>query len=148
MTEQEPIKIVIPVEEDPPLKAEQQKTNVGNLAKSTGLKAAAAAKVAAEKAWQSETGRKAARKLQDASDRGIRYVGTRMADTAEQQAKQTAAAMQQRIKETDIQNEAKVGLVSGLRWLSGQLAELAQRMGPDEPQEKSPDDINQPGEKS
>lgn len=145
MTDQEPIKIIIPIEEEPPLKSQQEKTTVGDVAKNTGLKAAAAAKVAAEKAWQSETGRKAAKKLQEVSDRGIRYVGTRMADTAEQQAKQTAATVQQRIKETDFQQEAKVGVVGGLRWLSGQLAELAQRMGPGEPKEKSPTDQDQPG---
>lgn len=145
MTEQEPIKIVIPIEEEPPLKTEQLKTGAGSVAKNAGLKAAAVAKVAAEKAWQSETGRKAAKKLQEASDRGIRYVGTRMADTAEQQAKQTAAAVQQRIKETDLQQEAKVGLASGLHWLSSQISELAGRMGPGEPKEKDPTDNNQPG---
>jgi len=145
MTEQEPIKIVIPVEEEPPLKTEQPKTGAGSVAKSAGLKAAEVAKSAAEKAWQSETGRKAAKKLQEASDKGIRYVGTRMADTAEQQAKQTAASVQQRIKETDLQKEAKVGLVSGLHWLSSQLSELAGRMGPDEPKEKGPADKDQPG---
>jgi len=145
MTEQEPLKIVIPVEEEPPLKAERQKTNASSIAKDTGLKAAAAAKIAAEKAWQSETGRKAAKKLQEVSDRGIRYMGTRMADTAEQQAKQTAASVQQRIKETDLQQEAKGGLVTGLNWLSSQLSELATRMGPGAPKEKGPTDNNQPG---
>ena len=138
MTEQEPLKIVIPIEEEPPLKSEHLKTNAGSVAKDTGRKAAVAAKLAADKAWQSETGRKAAKKLQEVSDRGIRYVGTRMADTAEQQAKQTAASVQQRIKETDLQQEAKVGVVSGLQWLSSQLSELAARMGPGEPKEKSP----------
>ncbi len=145
MTEQEPIKIIIPIEEEPPMKSERLKTSAGSAAKSAGLKAAAVAKVAAEKAWQSDTGRKAAKKLQETSDRGIRYVGTRMADSAEQQAKQTAAAVQQRIKETDIQQEAKVGFASGLHWLSSQLSELASRMGPGEPKEKGPTDNNQPG---
>ncbi|MDX1417345.1 MAG: hypothetical protein R3293_24275, partial [Candidatus Promineifilaceae bacterium] len=83
MTDQEPIKIVIPVEEEPPMKTEQTRSNAGSVAKNTGRKAAAAAKVAAEKAWQSETGRKAAKKLQEIGDRGVRYVGNRMADTAE-----------------------------------------------------------------
>jgi hypothetical protein len=145
MTEQEPLKIIIPVEEEPPMKSEHLQTGAGEVTKNAGRKAAVAAKAAAEKAWQSETGRKAAKKLQETGDRGIRYVGTRMADTAEQQAKQTAASVQQRIKETDIQQEAKVGLVSGLRWLSAQLSELASRVGPGEPHEKSPTDNNQPG---
>jgi len=144
MSEQEPIKIIIPVEEDPPLKVERVSTNPSTVAKDTGRKAAVAAKGLAEKAWKSETGRKATKKLQEVSDRGVRYVGTRMADTAEQQAKQTAATLQERITETDWQQEAKVGLVSGLKWLSSQLVEVAERVGPGEPKEKSPADSELP----
>ncbi len=144
MTEQEPIRIVIQ-EEDLPLKVETPKSSPNTVAKVTGRKAAAAAKIAAEKAWNSEAGRKAAKKLQEVSDRGIRYVGTRMADAAEEQAKQTAVSVQERIKQTDWQEEAKGGLVGGLKWLSAQVAELADRVGPGEPQEKSPADLDQPG---
>jgi len=143
MSEEERIKIIIPVEEEPAMKAERIPSTPRNVARDTGLKAAAVAKVAAEKAWKSETGRKAAKKLQEVSDRGIRYVGTRMADTAEQQAKQTAAAMQERLRDTDWQEEAKTGLVGGLKWISDQVSDLAQRVGTDEPQEKSPTDIDQ-----
>jgi hypothetical protein len=147
MSEEEPIKIVI-VDEEPPLKADPHAANTQSAVADTGKKAAVIAKVALEKAWNSETGRKAAKKLQEASDRGIRYVGTRMADAAEEQAKQTAAAVQQRVRETDWQEEAKVGLVSGLKWLSAQAAELAGRVTADKPEEKSPADNDQPGRKS
>ena len=147
MTEQEPIKIIIPIEEDPPLKVERVSSDPKSVAKDTGRKAAVAAKVAADKAWNSETGRKAAKKLQEVSDRGIRYVGTRMADSAEQQAKQTAASVQERIKEMDWQEEAKVGLVGGLKWLSDQVTDLAGRVDPAEPKEKSPTDIEQSSKK-
>ena len=143
MNEQEPIKIIIPVEEEPPLKAERAASTPRTVAKDAGSKAAVAAKVAAGKAWNSDAGRKAAKKLQEVSDRGIRYVGTRMADSAEQQAKQTAAAMQDRLRETDWQKEAKVGLVGSLKWLSEQVAGLADRVGPGEPKEKSPTDLDQ-----
>ena len=143
MNEQEPLVIIIPVEEEPPLKAERVTSTPKAVARDTGRKAAVVAKVAAEKAWKSEAGRKAAKKLQQVSDRGIRYVGTRMADTAEQQAKQTTAAMQDRLRETDWQEEAKVGLVGGLKWLSAQVSELAERVGPGEPKEKSPTDLDQ-----
>lgn len=146
MSEQEPIKIIIPVEEDPPLKAERVSADPASLAKDTGRKAAVVAKGLAAKAWNSETGRAAARKLQEASDRGVRYVGTRVADAAEEQAKQRAAVVQERIKETDWQQEAKIGLVGGLKWLSSQLAEAAQRVGPGEPNEKDPTDIDQSNE--
>ena len=144
MSEQETIKIIIE-DEDPPLKADQGKSASKSVASGAGRKAAVVAKAAADKAWNSETGRKAAKKLQEASDRGIRYVGTRMADAAEEQAKQTAAAVQDRVRNADWQEEAKVGLVGGLGWLSAQVAELAERFGPDEAQEKSPTDLDQPG---
>ena len=142
MSEQEPIRIIIE-EEDLPLKVERETSTPKSVATDTGRKAAGVAKVAAAKAWNSDAGRAAAKKLQEVSDRGIRYVGTRMADAAEEQAKQTAASVQERIKETDWQEEAKVGLAGGLKWLSAQVTELAGRVGPGEPQEKSPTDLDQ-----
>lgn len=144
MSEQEPLKIIIE-DEETPLKAEQPDSAPRTVAKEAGRKAAVVAGAAAKKAWNSETGRKAAKKLQEVSDRGIRYVGTRMADAAEEQAKQTAAAVQERMKNADWQEEAKAGLVSGLKWLSSQVADLAQRVTVDERQEKSPTDQDQPG---
>ena len=143
MNEQEPIKIVIPVEEGPPLKVEPASSTTKTEARNTGRKAAVVAKAAADKAWNSEIGRKAAKKLQEVSDRGVRYVGTRMADSAEQQAKQTAAAVQERLRETDWQEEARVGLVGGLKWLSEQVADLAGRVDPVDSKDKSPDDLDQ-----
>ena len=142
MSEQEPIRIVIQ-EEDLPMKVEREISSPKAVARDTGRKAAGAAKVVAAKAWNSDAGRTAAKKLQEVSDRGIRYVGTRMADAAEEQAKQTASAVQERFKETDWQAEAKVGLVGGLKWLSAQVSELAERVGPGEPKEKSPTDLDQ-----
>jgi hypothetical protein len=144
MSEQEPIIIIIE-EEDPPMKADQGQSNPKSVASGAGRKAAVVAKAAADKAWKSETGRKAAKKLQEASDRGIRYVGTRMADAAEEQAKVTAAAVQERVKNADWQEEAKTGLAGGLTWLSSQVAELADRFGPGAAEEKSPTDLDQPG---
>ncbi len=141
MTEQEPIKIVIPVEEDdPPLKVEKSASGAKTAAYDASKKIAGLAKDAAQRAAQSEAGRKAAGKFQEATDRGVRAVGTRMADTAEDQARQTMEAMQERLKEADWEKEAKTGLASGLQWISGQLGELSERFTPEEPQEKTPDD--------
>ncbi len=143
MSEQEPIKIVIPVEEDPPLKVEEPAAGAKTAASDASRKIAGLAKDAAQRASQSEAGRKAAAKAQEVSDRGVRYVGTRLADTAEDQAKQTVEAVQQRLKETDWEKEAKVGLASGLRWVSGRLNELSERFAAAEGQEKSPADLDQ-----
>jgi hypothetical protein len=141
MSEQEPIKIVIPVEEeDPPLKVEKSASGAKTAAYDASKRIAGLAKDAAQRAAQSEAGRKAAAKFQEATDRGVRAVGTRMADTAEDQARQTMEVMQDRLKQTDWEKEAKTGLASGLQWVSGQLGELSERFTPQEPQEKDPTD--------
>jgi hypothetical protein len=144
MSEQEPLKIIID-DEEPALKVDQEQSATRKVAGDAGRKAAAAAGVVAKKAWNSEAGRKAAKKLQEVSDRGIRYVGTRMADAAEEQAKQTAASVQERLRETDWQDEAKAGLISGLKWLSAQVADLAESVSEPPAKEKSPTDTEQPG---
>lgn len=145
MSEQEVIKIEIPVEEEesplkPQMKAETPKSEVKSAAFDATKKVAGLAKDAAQRAAQSDMGRKAAGKMQEAADRGVRYVGNRMADTAEDQARQTMAAMQERLKETDWEKEAKTGIASGLQWLSGRISELSERIKEETPQEKSPDD--------
>ena len=132
MGEQEVIKIEIPVEEEPPLKVERSKSGAKTAAYGASRKIAGLAKDAAQRAAQSEPGRKAAGKLQEAADRGVRYVGTRMADTAEDQARQTMETMQKRLKETDWEKEGKEGLASGLQWLSGRLKDWSDRVTPDD----------------
>lgn len=143
MSEQEPIKIVIPPEEETPAKPETPASSVSATAVDAGRKVAGATASLAQKAVTSDAGRAATRKVQELGDRGVRYVGTRMADTAEQQARQTAEAMQQRLRETDWEKEARNGVVAGLGWLSGRLQALARRF--DSPgQEKGPADEDQP----
>ena len=68
----------------------------------------------AQKAANSEAGRAATRKVHELGDRGVRYVGTRMADTAEQQARETVDVLQQRLPEMDWEKEAKNGVCGGL----------------------------------
>ncbi len=144
MSEQEPIKIAIPVEEDLPLKAEQPSSGARSVAYDASRKVAGLAKDAAQRAARSETGRKVAGKLHEVTDSGVRYVGTRMADTAEQQARQTVETVQERLRETDWEQEAKVGLATGLQWLSGRLNEMSERFSTADNQEKSPADKDQP----
>jgi hypothetical protein len=143
MDEQEPIRIVIPVEEEEPLKPEQDSVSVSGTAVDAGRKVAGVTVGLAQKAANSEAGRAATRKMHELGDRGVRYVGTRMADTAEQQARETVDAVQQRLKEADWEKEARSGVAGGLSWLSGRLNELAQRF--DKPgQEKGPANQDQP----
>ncbi len=143
MSEQEPLKIEIPPEEDAPHKPEQTKTSASDTAVDAGRKVAGVTVELAQKAANSEAGRAATRKIHQLGDRGVRYVGTRMADTAEQQARATADAMQQRLKEMDWEKEARSGAAAGLSWLSGRLNEIARRF--DSPtQEKGPAEQDQP----
>jgi hypothetical protein len=143
MSEQEPIKIVIPIEEEePPMRVEQPATGTRAAATEATRKVAGLAATAAQRAAQSDVGRRAASKAQEVADKGVRYVGTRMADTAEAQAKQTIDAVQERMKETDWEKEAKVGIASGLQWLSGRLNELSERFAAKD--EKSPAGADHP----
>ncbi|MFN2123792.1 MAG: hypothetical protein ACK2UF_18760, partial [Candidatus Promineifilaceae bacterium] len=135
MSEEEILKIEIPIEEEPPLKVETPKSGAKTAVSDTGRKIAGLAKDAAQHAAQSDVGRKAAGKVQEVTDRGVRAVGTRMADTAEDQARQTVEAMQKRLKETDWEREGKEGLASGLQWLSGRLKDWSDRVTPDKEQD-------------
>jgi hypothetical protein len=133
MSEQEVLKIEIPVEEEEaPLKAERSRPGAKTAAFGVTKKVAGLAKEAAQRAAQSETGRKAAGKVQEVTDRGVRYVGTRMADTAEDQARQTIDAVQERLQQTDWEKEAKTGIAAGLQWASKRIGELSERFTPED----------------
>ncbi|MFN2137545.1 MAG: hypothetical protein ACK2UK_16410 [Candidatus Promineifilaceae bacterium] len=141
MSDQEPIKIVIPIEEEePPVRAEQPASGARATAGEATRKVTGLAVTAAQRAAQSDVGRKAAGKVQEVADKGVRYVGTHMADTAEAQAKETIEAVQVRFKQTDWEKEAKVGIASGLHWLSGRLNDLSARIAAQG--EKSPPDTD------
>lgn len=135
MTEQEPIKIMIPVEEEQPLKVEKPQSDARTQAGEAGKKLADAARQTAQKAWDSDVRRRASQKAGEIADRGVRAASTRVADAAEQQTRQTAAAMQERVRQTDWQHEAKTGLAGGLKWLSRRLAELSERVSPPKKQD-------------
>jgi hypothetical protein len=65
-------------------------------------------------------------------NRGGQLVRDKISQAAEQQARATATAVQNRIRETDWKEEAKRETARGLQWLSQQLAQLAERFGPKE----------------
>lgn len=144
MNDQEPLKIVIPVEEELPAQAEQERASASGTAVEAGRKIAGVTAGLVQKAAQSDAGRAAARKAQELGDRGVRYVGTRMADTAEEQARATVEVLQKRAAEADWEKEVKSGLAAGLGWVSGRLGALSERFA-NEAQEKSPADEDQPG---
>jgi uncharacterized protein YjbJ (UPF0337 family) len=72
---------------------------------------------------------------------GVGEVAGRSADAArdkvagamEEQARATAKAVEDRVREIDWKGEAQKGATTGLKWLSQQLADLADRLGKAEP---------------
>jgi hypothetical protein len=138
MMDQKPLKIEIPVEEEAPLTAERPRPDVGQSARAAGEKLARATESAARQAWESAARRKATQKLGEITDKGVRAVGTRVAETAEQQTRQRATAVQERLRTTDWRQATKQGAVQGLRWLSRRLEQLAQRLTPTEKQPPQP----------
>ena len=124
--QEEPIRIVIE-EEDLPLipdKPGLKAPDVKAGAKQVGDKAAELA----QKAWDSEPRRKVTDGAAALAAKGSKAVANKMADTMEQQARQQATALQNRVQETDWKEEAKKGSAQGLRWLSEKLSALADRV--------------------
>lgn len=89
---------------------------------------------AAKKAWQSETRKKVTRSMGRGAKKVVKKGSQAMTDvvvrTAERQARQRAAAVQERLQETDWKEVSKEGAATGLRWLSRKLSDLAARLTP------------------
>ncbi|MEM7116568.1 MAG: hypothetical protein AAF614_29305 [Chloroflexota bacterium] len=102
-------------------------------------RAGQAVSTGAKRAWDSDARRKVTGKVSkgvsNVANRSSQMVRDKVSEAAERQARATAEAVQTRIQETDWKKEAQDGTVRGLRWLSQQLTELADRFTPNE---KSP----------
>lgn len=129
------LKIEIPVEEEKPFVPEQ----AGPTALRTGADAVKnQAANAAKQVWDSDLRKKATRGMKKGATaaagavaaKGQQVMHDRVVKAAEEQAKQQAEALKTKIRETDWQHEAKQGTAKGLRWLSAQLAKLAERFTP------------------
>lgn len=129
--EQEPIKIIIPVEEETPLVPERTGPDVKGTVTRAGKTAVKTTVGAVKKAWQSEPRRKVTgsvmRGAAAVASKSGRFVGDKVAQAAEKQARERVMAVQTRLKETDWKQEAKRSTAGGLRWLSQKLARLAQK---------------------
>jgi hypothetical protein len=131
---EEPIRIVIE-EEDLPLvpdKAVRQAPDLKAQAEKVGQKAGEAA----QKAWDSESRRKVTDSVKQGvtavATKSTKAIGTKVADTVEQQTREQVNALQNRVQEVDWKEEARKGTVSGLQWLSAQFARLAERFSKDD----------------
>jgi len=131
--EKDYLKIEIPVEEEEtPFVPEQPGPTAADAIKRQ------AANVA-KQAWDSDLRKKATKGMKRGATavaaKSQKVVQERMVKAAEEQARQQTEALKTKIRETDWQHEAKQGTANGLRWLSAQLAKLAERFTPKEEQE-------------
>ncbi|MBK8987934.1 MAG: hypothetical protein IPM39_18010 [Chloroflexi bacterium] len=128
--QEEPIRIVIE-EEDLPLIPDKPGFTAPDVragAKQVGEKATELV----QKAWDSEPRRKVTdgmkHSVSNVAARSSKAVASKVAETMEQQTRQQATALQNRVQEIDWKEEAKKGSAQGLRWLSERLAALAERV--------------------
>ena len=146
MSEQEPIKIIIPVEEEPIHRPEQKDSGVAEHAGELRQKVAGAA----AKAWNHDARRRASERLNEqisaAAASGTRYVRDRAAQAAERQTQETVDAVRNKVREVDWQAEAKAGLSSGMKWLSHRLRTVAEQLAPEPEAPPQPDSETKKGE--
>lgn len=138
---QEILKIEIPDEEETPATKPDDgrapKTDRAvQLGKGAVQTAAGAAAQAAQKGWDSQARKTATGAVKKGAQKGATAVAAKSAElmhehlvkAAEEQARQQAANMQTRLKETDWKAEAGKGASGALRWASRQVSQLANRI--------------------
>lgn len=143
MTDEQPIKIIIPPEEDaaavpvieePILVPERPSPHPGAQARQIAGAAGKQVTRTAKKAWNTHARRKVTRGVKRGATavaaKGTKLVQDKVVAAAERQAREQAAAVQTRIKETDWKAEAQNGAVKALQWLSAGLSNLAARLTP------------------
>ncbi len=149
MTNQEPIKIIIEDEES--YKADRVQSKSRAVVNETGKKLTDAAKQSVQKAWDTDARRTITQRVSEGLDaavtQGSRAISLKVAETTEKTAREQATAVQSRLQDVDWKTEAQSGLASGLKWISAQLSEMAEKVTTPEnnKQEKSPPDNNQTG---
>jgi hypothetical protein len=137
--EQEILKIEIPVEEETAVKPQVESGRTLDVkagAKRIGQEAAKVTGHTAQKVWDSEARKSVTGGVKKGVQKGATAVTNKSAEllhehlvkTAEQQARQQAANLETRIRETDWKAEAGKGAAAGLRWASKQLKQWQQRM--------------------
>jgi hypothetical protein len=136
MTYEKPLKIEIPVEEDPPLKPENSGSTAKDTAYDAGKQVKGLAKESAQRAWESDTRRKITDKVNKEFDaraaKGTQYLRDKIAETAETQTREQVTAVQSKLREVDWQTEARTGISTGLKWLSKQVQDLSERVNKDD----------------
>lgn len=155
--EPEILKIEIPLEEDEvPAKAEGDNGRRLNLNVKEGMKRGVnkvgqGVNRAGQAAWHSDTRKSVTGGMKRGVQKGVTAVASKSAElmhehmikAAENQARQQAANMETKIRETDWQAEASKGAAAGLHLASDLVGRLAARLtGPEKPPDQQPPDEN------
>jgi hypothetical protein len=157
---QEILKIEIPDEEEtPPDTPENGRTPTSTFkdraiqsGKGAAQAAAGAAAQAAQKGWDSQARKSVTGAVKKGAQKGVTAVAAKSADllhehlvkAAEEQARQQAAHMQTRLRETDWKAEAGKGASAALRWASQQVEQLSGRINTPSPAPNQNDEPPQP----
>ena len=127
MDDQTVLKIEIPVEDETVYQPETTKPGVNEQISRTKQQVSATA----VQLWQSESRQKASRKLSRMVNTvtvktGL-FIQQKVSELAAKGVRQEAAALQTRVQETDWSAELRKSSSNGLRWVSQQAAQLADR---------------------
>jgi hypothetical protein len=137
--EQEILKIEIPIEEETAMKPETVNGRGLNV-KGGVAKIGQGVNQAGQAAWDSNARKTVTDSMKKGVQKGVTVVASKSADlmnehmikAAERQARQQAAQVETKIRETDWQAEAGKGAAVGLRWASERVGQLAARFAGNE----------------
>ena len=130
--EQIPIKIIIPVEEEPPLTPERPPLRVTEQALNIGRKIGTGAKTGTKRVWRSDARKKVTGGVRRGASAVVktssRTVSRTLVKVSERQARKKADAVRTRIQTTDWKHELKTGTARSLRWLSQKMSRMADKV--------------------
>ncbi len=138
MDDQTVLKIEIPVEDETVYQPETTKPGVNEQISQTKQQVSATA----VNLWQSESRQKATRKIGGAVNAATvktgLFIQQKLSDLTAKGVRQEAASIQTRVQETDWSAELRNNSSNGLRWVSQQAAQLADRTAGDSTDEEAP----------
>ncbi|MBK8430960.1 MAG: hypothetical protein IPL28_06535 [Chloroflexi bacterium] len=133
---QEPIKIEIPVEEEPAVKAEGR--DITNELRNLGQQFANTL----EAAWHSQERVRVEGEIREGmkqfADEVGRVLNNVRESAAAQKVREEASEIKTKVEDTEVTKKARNSVAQGLSWLSQELGKLAEKFTPNE---KSPNDV-------
>ena len=137
MSNQEPLKIEIPVDEEPAVKPEGR--DITGELRNLGQQFASTL----EAAWNSQERVRVEGEIREGmklfADEVGRVLNNVRESAAAQKVREEAVEIKQKVEEKELTHKARNGIAQGLGWLSQELGKLAEKFTP---AEKSPEDLD------